>query len=182
MRVKFLETERIFLAPLEERDAAVCYKWFADPEIKRYLSSAAIVNTLEKSKAFIASANSSSAEALFGIFAKPENVHIGNVSLGGIDLINRNASIGIAIGEKDYLGRGIGRETVKLILKYAFYTVGLNMVFLNVFADNARAIASYERCGFKRRGELPQCFFRDGGFISCVIMSITKNEYESMEK
>lgn len=179
MRVKFLESENIFLAPLAESDAAACYQWFVDPAIRRYLSSSALVNTLEKSKEFIVSANSSRSDALFGIFHKEDDVHIGNVELHGIDFINRNASVGIAIGEKEYLGRGFGRETMELILGYAFGTLGLNMIFLNVFADNARAIASYEKCGFKKRGSLPQCFYRDGEFIDCLIMSITKDEYRS---
>ncbi|EKD69121.1 MAG: GCN5-related N-acetyltransferase [uncultured bacterium] len=179
MRVKFLESENIFIAPLNLSDAAACYQWFIDPAIRRYLSSSALVNTLEKSKEFIASANCSRTTALFGIFHNEGGVHIGNVELQGIDLINRNASVGIAIGEKSYLGRGFGRETMELILGYAFGTLGLNMIFLNVFADNARAIASYEKCGFKKRGSLPQCFYRDGAYIDCVIMSITKDEYKS---
>lgn len=178
MRVKFLESDNIFLAPLTESDAATCYQWFVDPGVRRYLSSASLVNTLERSKAFIAATNSSSSDALFGIFHKSsDGAHIGNVALHGIDMVNRNASIGIAIGESEYLGRGYGREAVGLILRYAFDTLGLNMVFLNVFVDNARAIASYEKCGFSRRGVLPQCFFRDGAYVDCVLMSIIRDEY-----
>jgi len=179
MRTPFLEGESIMLSPLGEADAETCYPWFLDIEVRSFLSSKALPNTLEKSKKFISSINESDNDVLLGIFLTDGKRHIGNVALHGIDFINRNACLGIAIGEKEYRGRGIGREAAGLILEYAFTALNLNMVYLNVFSDNLRAIASYEKSGFKKCATIPQCFYRASKYIDCLIMAVVRHDYEA---
>lgn len=45
---------------------------------------------------------------------------IGTCGLFNIDLTARHAELGIGIGDKEYWGRGYGRESVGLLLDYAF--------------------------------------------------------------
>jgi RimJ/RimL family protein N-acetyltransferase len=59
----------------------------------------------------------------------------------------------IAIGEKDVWGRGYGTEATRLVMEEAFESLGLAEVRLEVFAHNARALATYERVGFAIAGE-----------------------------
>ena len=101
MRTPFLENETTALIPLEPDDAAICYKWFLDFNVRKFLSSHNVPNTLEKSKRFIEQMNASHTDVLLGIVYKPESKYIGNIALHGIDFYNRNGYVGIAIGEQE---------------------------------------------------------------------------------
>lgn len=178
MRVKFIKGKKIFLSPLTEEDAKDCYYWFLNPNINKFLSSKTIPNTIEKSKEYIKSANSSNNSILLGIFCINSNEeYIGNIELQSIDFLNRNAALSIVIGNEKYLGLGFGTEAINLILKYAFLDLNLNMIYLNVFVNNKRAIKAYKKVGFKKCGIVPECFFKDDKFIDCIVMAITKSEY-----
>ncbi len=56
------------------------------------------------------------------------------------------------IGEKDYWGRGIGKEIVKYILDIAKKKC-LKSVYLKVSDSNLRAIRLYEKSGFKTESQ-----------------------------
>ncbi len=55
----------------------------------------------------------------------------------------RTCELGITIGDEAYWGRGYGRESVQLLLEYAFRYHNFHKVWLHVHAANARAIRSY---------------------------------------
>ncbi len=56
-----------------------------------------------------------------------------------------------AIGLLDlgHLGQGLGTETTRLVLDYAFEQLGLKRIEVAVLEINERAIACYQRCGFR---------------------------------
>ena len=61
------------------------------------------------------------------------------------------------IGAAEAAGRGLAHEATDVLIRYATTTLGLHEIELEVFADNAPAIAIYSACGFRlrqRRGSL----------------------------
>lgn len=60
-------------------------------------------------------------------------------------------------------GRGLGRETLKLIMSLAFEDFGTKHLFLGTRAENARAIHLYHSVGFIPEVDKPVCFhmYRD---------------------
>ena len=65
-------------------------------------------------------------------------------------------------------GRGIGKEMIKLALKYAFEITKANTVQLNVFPENERAKKCYESIGFVERNTTQGCFkFKDESWSRC---------------
>jgi RimJ/RimL family protein N-acetyltransferase len=77
---------------------------------------------------------------------------IGVTDLRHINYQRRTAEFGVAIGEKDYWGKGYGTEAVTLVLDYAFSVLGLHNVMLDTNSFNERAIRCYRRVGFKEIG------------------------------
>ncbi|MGL4238868.1 GNAT family N-acetyltransferase [Tabrizicola sp.] len=77
---------------------------------------------------------------------------VGGVSLNNINETDRRARLAIGLFNERHLGRGIGREAIKLVLQHAFGPLGLHRVDLRVLAYNLRAIRCYEACGFVREG------------------------------
>ncbi len=54
----------------------------------------------------------------------------------------------LIIGDSSNRGKGIGQQTIKALLDYAFDILKASVVELNVFDWNIAAIKCYEKCGF----------------------------------
>lgn len=71
--------------------------------------------------------------------------------IGNIEFFNRTfdaAECGIVITTK-MQNKGYGKEALMRSVEYGFNELGLNRIFLSVYADNPRAVHVYEKCGFK---------------------------------
>ncbi len=101
---------------------------------------------------------------------------VGSVYLRDIDRRHRKAEYGIFIGAQGARGKGYGTMAARLMIRYAFDEMGLHRLFLRVFADNARAIRSYEKAGFEREACLRDDVCIDGCYRDIVLMGIVNQE------
>src|SRR5699024_4978861 len=108
---------------------------------------------------------------------KEKEMPIGVLTIINIDFKNRNTECIIDIGEKEYWGKGYGKEGLKLLLDYAFYEMNLHRVSLRVFSFNDRAIRMYTKLGFQEEGNSRQSLFRDGKWHDIMQMGILQTEY-----
>ena len=108
--------------------------------------------------------------------------YIGDCSLQRIDPISRTAELGISIGDRDYLGRGYGRDAIRVVLGYAFRMQNLNRVWLETGSDNERAIRCYRACGFVEEARLRQHAWSDGGRVDGVCMGLLRDEWEGGQR
>jgi putative acetyltransferase len=70
-----------------------------------------------------------------------------------------------------YAGRGAGTALVRAALDLADRWWNLKRLELWVYADNARAVALYERFGFEREGLHRAYAYRDGEYADCLAMA-----------
>lgn len=103
---------------------------------------------------------------------------VGSVYLRDIDNENKKCEYGIFIGEESCRGKGLGTAAAKAILDYAFTELGMNRVFLRVFAKNAAAINSYKRAGFKEEGVFRQDVIIDGIPYDMVFMAVLFDDWK----
>ena len=106
---------------------------------------------------------------------------VGSVYLRDIDRSNQKCEYGIFIGDEDCRGKGIGTAAAKLALAHAFEELGLNRVYLRVFADNLGAIKSYEKAGFRYEGTFRQDVMIDGMGEDIVFMAILREDWKKGE-
>ena len=78
-----------------------------------------------------------------------EGVHIGNIMYYDLNMQNRQAELGIMIGDKDYWSSGYGTDTVNTLLRHLFTILELDRVYLHTLSWNYRAQASFSKSGFK---------------------------------
>ena len=73
----------------------------------------------------------------------------------------------VLILNKDFWGMGIGEEATKLTLKYAFDVLKGKKIILHTSEFHVKAIALYEKMGFKRTKLIPNDreIFLDGKWI-----------------
>jgi RimJ/RimL family protein N-acetyltransferase len=171
--------KKVRLRSIERDDLPRYVEWFGDPKVRRHLLVWLPFSLAQEERWF---------ESLQGRLERQEEVllaidtidgvHIGNVGLHAIDWKNRNAELGIVIGEKSYWSQGYGTDAVRTMLILAFREMNLHRVFLRVDADNARGIRCYEKVGFQHEGTLREVGFRESKYFDQHMMSILSSEFE----
>ena len=108
-----------------------------------------------------------------------EGRFIGTARLHSVRLHDpeRRAAYAIGILDPTVLGQGLGTETTRLVLAYAFDELGLHRVDLRVIAYNTRAIACYRKCGFVEEGRERETVLVEGRWHDDVMMSLLEHEY-----
>jgi RimJ/RimL family protein N-acetyltransferase len=102
---------------------------------------------------------------------------IGFCGLRDIDTTARHCAFGISIFERDYWGRGYGREALELLVEYCFHHRNLNRVWLDVLEDNERARRAYRAVGFVEEGRLRQDAWNDGRLKDSIVMGLLREEW-----
>ncbi|WP_019421288.1 GNAT family N-acetyltransferase [Paenibacillus sp. OSY-SE] len=176
--VRFLEGAGVYLRPIGLEDAESYYYKLFDPEVRR-LTGTQKHFSKEQVIRYIEGKTQDSSGMLLLIALCETNEVIGDIELQDIDGINRSANIRIAIGGSAHQGKGYGSEAIGLLLEYAFGTLQLHRIELNVFAFNKRAIHVYEKAGFKREGVQRDALYYDHKYHDSIIMSILEDEYRS---
>jgi len=126
-------------------------EWMKDEEINQYFRFQSEIVTLDSIKKFIASSVLCEKNKHYAI-VDDNDVYLGTISLKNIDMNNLTAEYAIAL-RKIAIGKEIARDATIDILNKAFQYFKLNKVYLNVIADNKRAIKFYEKMGFIFEGE-----------------------------
>jgi putative acetyltransferase len=80
------------------------------------------------------------------------------------------ANLGMAVHDA-FAGRGAGRALLAAAVDLAERWWNIKRLELNVYADNARAIALYERFGFQREGLHRAYAWRDGAYVDSLSMA-----------
>lgn len=104
---------------------------------------------------------------------------IGGIRLHSIAETDRRARLAIGIFDRRFWSHGYGTEAIRLLLAYAFSTMGLHRVDLRVLAYNTRAIRAYEKCGFIREGIERESALVDGVWHDDIIMSVLEHEFHA---
>jgi diamine N-acetyltransferase len=167
------------LRAIEREDVPTFVRWFNDPEVRQFILMIRPMSMADEER-WVERLPERQDDFLFAVEALVEGewVHIGNVGLHDVDWKNRSAVFGIALGEKQYWGRGYGTKATKAVLRYAFGELNLHRVELEVFAYNPRAIRCYEKAGFRREGTRRQSHFHDGQYHDAYRMGILREEFE----
>lgn len=102
---------------------------------------------------------------------------IGICALFRFDNTAHTCELGITIGDKSYWGRGYGRETVALLLDYAFRLRNFHKVWLTVSGVNERAQRAYAACGFVEEGRQREQVWSNGRYDDLVLMGALRSEW-----
>jgi diamine N-acetyltransferase len=174
--------EKVRLRPIERDDLPRFVEWFTDPEVRRHLLVYLPFSLAQEERWFEdLQGRLERQEMLVLAIETTEGVHIGNLGLHAIDWKNRNAELGILIGEKAYWNQGYGTDAIRTLLGLAFREMNLHRIFLRVDADNARGIRCYEKVGFQQDGTLRDAVFKEGRYLDQYVMSILRAEFETGE-
>ncbi len=181
VEVKLLRGERVILRPYEagftEGELRRMYKWSRDESVLRWSGGSVLSMSFEEFKnAFQRELRRQDKHSrTFGLLTDTGEF-IGRLGYYHIDYRRREAELGIAIGEKEYWGRGYGTDAVKTLLAHIFEETDLQRIYLFTYAENVRAQRSFEKCGFQKVGRTHK-FSLDRGAHDEVRMEIYRDEW-----
>lgn len=170
------------LRKLEREDIKQINKWRNDPNLisclgapYRYINLDVDIDWYEK---YIHSRNNAVRCAI--VDSEKEEEVLGLVSLTNINFINRSGELHIMIGNSENRGKGLGTFAVKAMIEHAFQNLNLRRIELGVLENNTPAIHLYEKCGFIHEGIKRESNYKNGRYISMLMMSILKSDCQGM--
>lgn len=179
-----LTGKRVRLRAIEREDIPTFVRWLNDREVTQFLLVNSPFSKVMEENWFEGQLKQLPHEGqVLAIEAKIDTqwVHIGNTGIHRVDPVNRSGEFGIFIGEKEYWNQGYGGEATRLTLQHGFGDLNLHRIFLRVYANNPRAIASYKAAGFTQEGVLREAIFKNGSYIDEIEMGILKSEWEELK-
>lgn len=165
----------IRLRARDEADAADFYRWINDWQTVKYLGQR-YPRSMTFERQMMANSTAGFGESQFMIETLADHRSIGWLGLHGGAGEDRCATLGIAIGEHDFLDGGYGTDAMRTSCRVAFDVMNLNRVDLTVYDWNERAIRVYEKVGFKHEGVLREAIYKAGRWNNLVFMGILKGE------
>ena len=112
----------------------------------------------------------------FSVRTLAEDKYIGFLGLW-VNLIHREAGVGLGIGERDFWSKGYGTDMMKLCQQYVFAELCMERLSLGLFEYNPRALRSYEKCGFRFEGRTRKDLRREGQYSDSLWMGILREEW-----
>jgi RimJ/RimL family protein N-acetyltransferase len=106
---------------------------------------------------------------------------IGFISLFRVLLVHRNCTVGIGIGDRADWSKGYGSDAMRIVLRFAFQELNMHRVSLDVVASNARAMRSYEKCGFVTEGRVRGANQRLGTREDLVKMGLLRRDWQARQ-
>lgn len=170
----FFKGKTLELRPMTEDNIKTYSKWANDRRNRRLIRIDIPVTFEELRKKW---QNEENKEIHFEIWHVIDDKLIGDASLQLIDWRNRNAWVGLRIGEIDYWGKGIGTEVSELILKYGFEELNLHKIYGGIFKPNLGSQKCALKVGMKLEATMDDEVFIDGKYIGTNIYSIFSRDW-----
>ena len=170
-----MEDGRIYLRLMTRDDTDNIIKWRNSDEVRRQFIYQKPF-TKESHENWIDTMIETGKVVQMMIVLSDNDRPIGSVYVRDIAREHNKAEYGIFIGETDCLGKGYGTEAAELMIDYAFEYLGLHKLMLRVYADNERAIKSYEKAGFVKEAYLKDDVFVQGKYRDIVLMAVFHKE------
>ena len=176
-RVRFLESERLFLTPQIADDFDEHYRWNHDREMvyldDRYFRPEYYDPARKKYLERIADKSN----MCFAVIDKNSGEHIGIIELYDIDNYERKCYWGEVLDRK-YWRQGYGEEAARLLITYVFEDLGFRRLKSYTHSGNQASMAFQEKLGFVKEAVLRQEYFFGGAFVDGVDYGMLKEDYE----
>jgi len=141
---KLIETERLVLRPLTEKDAEDAFEWLGNPMVNRYMPYS-LYDNVNQVKAWISSIEDDENE--FAFCLKESNKVIGAGSIT-YDAERNGYELGYNLSES-YWGKGYATEAAKALIQWAYEVLGAHDFCSNHANANVASGNVIKKCGFQ---------------------------------
>lgn len=170
------------LRSIEKADLQLLKEWRNIPSLRKNFREYRELNLDQQLKWFEALQETRSTNFMFVIERLNDNMPLGACGLLQTNWIIRAADFSLYIGfEESYVdSHGYAKETATLLLEYAFNTLNLNKVWMEVYEFDAVKMQLFtKQFGFKKDGVLRDNCFEDGRYWDSYLISLTRKEFNN---
>ena len=168
----------VYLRAGEREDIPLFVRWMNDHRTSRTLGLEAPISIASETQWFDRMLDRQGKDGFFFVAClRAGDRPIGTIGLFELQLTDGSAGLGISIGDPADTGLGHGSDMLRALLGWAFATLRLERVWLDVYDFNDRAKRVYERVGFVHEGVLRHAIFREGRYVDVHRMSILAAEW-----
>lgn len=148
--------------------------WLKDPEVTMYTEQRWLQHSLGSIKSYVNAMNISDCDFLYGVYVGRENL-VGTCKLGSINWNHGTSQISFLLGNKSFWGRGIGTQIVSLLVKIAFWDLGLKKLTAGVYESNIASRKVFEKNNFVVEGILSSQVSTVSGREAAIIYGLISN-------
>lgn len=150
-KTKEKETSYLTLRILKPEDITEqAMSWYKDRDVVSFSDNQYRDFTFDSQREYVKTCFDNNDIDLYGIFAK--NMHIGNISISGLDSWHKRAEISYLIGEKSYWNKGVASFAIAEIIKKSREIYQLNKLFAGLAHENIASKIVLEKNGFILEG------------------------------
>jgi len=179
-----LSSNKIYLDSINKKDLNTLRKWRNNPNYRKFFREFKEISEVDQMKWFDEIIQKSNHSIMFSIRSIKTNKLLGCCGLVYINWKDRNADLSLYIGDNDeYIdNKGYAKESVLILLRYAFKDIGLNKVWTEIYEFDKKKLKLYKKFGFKKDGTLRQNYWYSGKWWNSYILSILKKEFIKLFK
>jgi RimJ/RimL family protein N-acetyltransferase len=172
-----MKSKKLLIRPSSFNDCNIFYTWENQEFIKEFFSISEDHNYEKIVREFVLYEHDPS-KFQFTIVLSESLKPIGRIYLSRYDNhLNAIDLTRIYIGEEEYLGKGLGKESMIIILKFLFCELKIHRLTLDTFGGNQRARNLYTKLGFEKEGILRDSTRKNNVYYDLHLMSMLSNEY-----
>lgn len=171
---------RVYLRAFELNDYILINQWRNDPVISKYLGGNFYFVSPERERKSVENKIFDDSKNIYlSICDLRNNDLIGYTNINNIDLRNLKAEWGgTLIGNKDYIGKGYGKEASSLMLRFLFDQYPIHKCYSYCLEEHPSTPIMFEALGFRKEGLLRDEVFKNGEFKNLLIYSILREEID----
>ncbi len=116
------------------------------------------------------------------LIVSPDGNIIGESVINEIDRDLRCANFRIGIFHSDACGKGIGSWATRMTCRFAFETLHLHRLELDVFSFNPRAEKAYLKAGFQREGVRKDAVKDGDQYADDILMAMLEDDWKARQQ
>lgn len=174
-----IKTDNFTLRSPKLDDCKYFVKWFSDKEIMYFFSAYFWKISNRNLQKYFQDLILGKTEEIFFTIINKQGLPIGGVGADELNNINKSGEFWVLIGDKNYQGKGIGKQATQLFCDYFFYKKKYHRLELEVSYSFNKAIKLYQEVGFKKEGVKRAADFNpvNKKYEDQLLMSILREEW-----
>jgi [ribosomal protein S5]-alanine N-acetyltransferase len=162
----------IFLRELLESDVNSNYlEGFSDEIVTSFLEVDGKNLTKEDVIEYMNYGRATKSYFMYAVCLKHNNQQIGNLKIGPIDYNNMLSDLVTVIWDKNYWGKGLATEAIKLGNKLAFEEYNIRKLTGGIYSENIGSIKAYPKAGWIIEGKLQNHYIVGGKLEDRILVS-----------
>lgn len=181
--MKKVQGIKLYLKEIEEAELTQnVIAWFDDIDLMRYYTNSKKKITKDSFIQSLRNGKDIGNLYTYGIYFNEDDKLIGTIKLGPINFIHKTSDLVALIGDRDFLGKGLSVEAIRLGNELAFKYFDLRKLYGGMYLSNIPSIKAYSKAGWIVEGRLKGQFLNNGQSEDRILVGCFNEKYFTTEE